>query len=104
MYALRRHQRSVSQGHERRGPGNPIPDLSQGQRSIVCWRHTLIFINTLLANFGSEKGDVSGAQFTDAFKRDAVAQVADMGYVVCEVAGREHQVDLHMAKAISAAC
>ena len=31
---------------------------------------------------------MSGAQFTDAFKRDAVAQVADRGYPVREVAER----------------
>ena len=31
---------------------------------------------------------MSGAKFTDEFKRDAVAQVEDRGYPVCEVAER----------------
>jgi transposase len=62
---------------------------------------------------------MSGAKFTDEFKRDAVAQLEDRGYPVREVAERsgvrcpagdcaaiaerEHQVDLHMAKAVFAA-
>ena len=62
---------------------------------------------------------MSGAKFTDEFKRDAVAQVEDRGYPVREVAERlgvrcpageceaiaerEHQVDLHMAEAVFAA-
>ena len=62
---------------------------------------------------------MSGAKFTDEFKRDAVAQVEDRGYPVREVAERlgvrcpagdcaaiderEHQVDLHVAEAIFAA-
>ena len=62
---------------------------------------------------------MSGAKFTDQFKRDAVAQVEDRGSPVREVAERlgvrcpagecvaiaerEHQVDLPMAKAVFAA-
>ena len=62
---------------------------------------------------------MSGAKFTDEFKRDAVAQVEDRGYPLREVAERlgvccpagecaaiaerERQVDLHMAKAVFAA-
>jgi transposase len=40
----------------------------------------------LLGNFGSKEDDMSGAKFTDGFKRDAVAQVEDRGYPVREVA------------------
>ena len=62
---------------------------------------------------------MSGAKFTDEFKRDAVAQVEDRGYRVREVAERlevrcpagecaaiaerEHQVNLHLATAVFAA-
>ena len=62
---------------------------------------------------------MSGAKFTDEFKRDAVAQVEDRGDPVREVAERfgvrcpageceaiaerEHQVDLHLAEAVFAA-
>jgi hypothetical protein len=62
---------------------------------------------------------MSGAKFTDEFKRDAVAQVEDRGYPVrgaaerlgvrcpageCEaIAEREHQADLHVEKAVFAA-
>jgi hypothetical protein len=61
---------------------------------------------------------MSGAKFTDEYKRDAVAQVEDRGYAVREVAERlgvrcpagecvaiaerEHQVHLHLAEAIFA--
>ncbi len=59
---------------------------------------------------------MSANKFTDAFKRDAVAQAVDRGYPVREVAERlgvrcpageceaiaerEHQVDLNMAEAV----
>jgi hypothetical protein len=62
---------------------------------------------------------MSANKFTDEFKRDAVAQLVDPGDPVCEVAERlgvrcpaseceviaerEHQVDLHLAKAVFAA-
>jgi imidazolonepropionase-like amidohydrolase len=42
----------------------------------------------LLGNFGSKEDEMSGAKFTDEFKRDAVAQVEDRGYPVREVAER----------------
>ena len=42
----------------------------------------------LLGNFGSKEDEMSGAKFTDEFKRDAVAQVVDRGYPVREVAER----------------
>jgi hypothetical protein len=73
----------------------------------------------LFGNFGSKEDDMSGAKFTDEFKRDAVAQVEDRGYPVREVAERlgvrrpagecaaiaerQHQVDLDVAKAVFAA-
>ncbi len=63
---------------------------------------------------------MSANKFTEEFKRDAVTQVEDRGYPVHEVAERlgvrcpageieaiaerEHQVDLHMAKAVFAPC
>ncbi len=63
---------------------------------------------------------MSGAKFADEFKRAAVAQVEDRGYPVREVAERlgvrrpageceaiaerQHQVDLHLAEAVFAAC
>jgi transposase len=42
----------------------------------------------LLGDFGSKEDEMSGAKFTDEFKRDAVAQVVDRGYPVREVAER----------------
>jgi hypothetical protein len=76
------------------------------------------FVDALLGNFGSKEDDMSGAKFTDEFKRDAVAQVEDRDYPAREVAERlgvrcpagecvaiaerEHQVDLHLAEAIFA--
>ena len=46
------------------------------------------FVDALLGNFGSKEDEMSGAKFTDEFKRDAVAQVEDRGYPVREVAER----------------
>jgi transposase len=42
----------------------------------------------LLGNFGGKENDISGAEFTDEFKRDAVVQVEDRGFPVSEVAER----------------
>jgi transposase len=42
----------------------------------------------LLGNFGSKEDEMSGAKFTDEFKRDAVTQVEDRGYPVRELAER----------------
>ena len=48
----------------------------------------LRFVDALLGNFGSKEDAIFGAQFTDQFKRDAVAQVLDRGYPTREVAER----------------
>jgi transposase len=42
----------------------------------------------LLGHFGSKQDDMSGAEFTDEFKRHAIAQVKDLGCPVREVAER----------------
>lgn len=46
------------------------------------------FADALLGNFGIKEDELSANKFTDEFKRDAVAQVADRGCPVHEVAER----------------
>ncbi|WP_409455707.1 transposase [Paracoccus sp. (in: a-proteobacteria)] len=46
------------------------------------------FLDALLGSSGSKADAISGTKLTDAFKRVAVAQVADRGYPVREVAER----------------
>jgi transposase len=46
------------------------------------------FVDAVLDNFGSKSDNMSEAEFTDEFQRDAVAQVEDRGYPVGEVAER----------------
>jgi hypothetical protein len=47
----------------------------------------------LLGYFGSKEDDLSGAKFTNAFKRDAVAQVEDQGLSADRSRHRQVQAD-----------
>jgi transposase len=46
------------------------------------------FIGGLRGNFGSKEDETFEAEFTNKFKRDAVAQVEDRSYLVQEVSER----------------
>ena len=45
-------------------------------------------MGALPGNFGSKKDEMSGAEFTGQFKRDAIAKVEDRGYPVRKAAER----------------
>jgi len=65
-----------------------VEDLLQERVIDICRRTAPRFGDALLGNFGCKKAAMSGAEFTDEFKHDAVAQVEDRGYPVRDVAER----------------